>query len=159
MSTPNTELSEAIPPVNEHALSKIASGMDLAAKIKAAKQKADAAREAAKKAAEDLLAASKPRRDQSRDDDRRAMLVGRLVLAQMVVDRSGWNAMWPDLVASLGAASTKDRALFGLPPMPVVKDETPKKAVKNKLGAEAENSTAADRRDVQQPVEESALVG
>ena len=104
-------------PVSDYALDQIGAAMTVDAKIQAARAKAKAAREAAEKADEEAASFGTNRRTVARQNDRRALLVGRVILARAVVDQTVWADVWPELVASLAEASDEDRALVGLPPV------------------------------------------
>ena len=136
-------------PVNDFALTQTGAAMTIDARIKAAKDKAKSARQAAEKADKEVTNYSRNRREEVRSNDRRALLVGRVVLARAVADQQLWVDLWPDLVAAMNESSDDDRALLGLAPVPI-----PPSAATEKV--QAGDEKAAEKPDDKQadpPVE------
>ena len=115
MTTSN--ISE-VPPPNFFAVKQSQSCRDAEARMENTKARIKELREEADRVEKGLKESTKAQRDQAREDDQRALLVGRVVLKFAGENSNTWNNVWPKLVKYMAQASEADRALFGLPAVP-----------------------------------------
>ena len=114
----NTSNNPEVSSPNFFAVKQSQAFRDAEARIEATKAHIKELREEAEREDKRLKESTQAQRDQAREDDRCALLVGRVVLKFAGENTNTWNALWPKIVKSLAQASDADRALFELPPVP-----------------------------------------
>ena len=107
-----------ITPPNFFAVKQSQSCRDAEARMETTKARIKELRDEADREETGLKVSTRAQRDQAREDDQRALLVGRVVLKVAGENTNTWNNLWPRIVKSLARASEADRALFGLPAVP-----------------------------------------